>query len=162
MLQATVDFINHSIPMVKETSRLSSNSHNHNNNHNNNNNNNIENDLNKNVYVQTTNAYNCNANAQNNDNDISTLNMNGIETSIVQPSHDDIEAMKMENQLNSLETDGNVVDKVESSIKPDHYYDNGHIPVFKPTMEEFKDFYAYVKSINNYGMQTGIGILSNQ
>lgn len=39
-------------------------------------------------------------------------------------------------------------------LKPDHY-DNG-IPVFKPTMEQFKDFYRFNKSINKYGFDAGI------
>lgn len=35
------------------------------------------------------------------------------------------------------------------------YYDGG-VPVFKPTMAEFRDFYKYNKAINKYGMQSGI------
>lgn len=35
------------------------------------------------------------------------------------------------------------------------YYDGG-VPVFTPTYDEFKDFYAYNKAINPYGMQSGI------
>ncbi|AQZ12885.1 GIS1 (YDR096W) and RPH1 (YER169W) [Zygosaccharomyces parabailii] len=30
------------------------------------------------------------------------------------------------------------------------------IPVFRPSFDQFKDFYQYVKSINKYGMQSGI------
>ncbi|EMR09236.1 hypothetical protein PNEG_02571 [Pneumocystis murina B123] len=41
-------------------------------------------------------------------------------------------------------------------IFPDHYYDNGKIPVFKPTMEQFHCFNRFVKSIDSYGMKTGI------
>ncbi|QSL65942.1 hypothetical protein MERGE_003079 [Pneumocystis wakefieldiae] len=41
-------------------------------------------------------------------------------------------------------------------ILPDHYYDNGKIPVFKPTMEQFHCFRRFVKSIDSYGMETGI------
>lgn len=35
------------------------------------------------------------------------------------------------------------------------YYEGG-VPVFKPTMEQFRDFYKYNKAINQYGMQLGI------
>lgn len=39
-------------------------------------------------------------------------------------------------------------------VEPALYSDG--IPVFKPTMEEFKDFYKYNKAINKYGMESGI------
>lgn len=35
------------------------------------------------------------------------------------------------------------------------YYSNG-VPVFEPTMAQFKDFYQFNKAINKYGMQSGI------
>ncbi|KAJ5771399.1 uncharacterized protein N7511_003450 [Penicillium nucicola] len=41
-------------------------------------------------------------------------------------------------------------------IEPDHYYGGGKIPVFKPTMDQFQDFQAFIKKINKYGMQAGI------
>ncbi|ODV62417.1 JmjC-domain-containing protein [Ascoidea rubescens DSM 1968] len=37
---------------------------------------------------------------------------------------------------------------------PDHYSDG--IPIFKPTFDQFKDFYGYIKSIDRFGMQSGI------
>ncbi|SMN21673.1 similar to Saccharomyces cerevisiae YER169W RPH1 JmjC domain-containing histone demethylase [Maudiozyma saulgeensis] len=40
-------------------------------------------------------------------------------------------------------------------VTPDHFSDGG-IPIFKPTFEQFKDFYQFIKSINSYGMQSGI------
>lgn len=40
------------------------------------------------------------------------------------------------------------------SVEPDHYADG--VPVFKPTMDQFKDFYKYNKAINKYGMELGI------
>ena len=44
----------------------------------------------------------------------------------------------------------------DDSITPDHYYDNGTIPVFKPTMEQFRSFPEFIKKIDHYGMKTGI------
>lgn len=44
-------------------------------------------------------------------------------------------------------------------IKPDHFYDaeEGHgVPVFKPSLDEFRDFNLFMRSINSYGMQAGI------
>ncbi|KAF9962261.1 hypothetical protein BGZ72_008396 [Mortierella alpina] len=43
-------------------------------------------------------------------------------------------------------------------IKPDHYYDNveGGIPVFRPTMDQFKDFPTFVESIVSYGREAGL------
>ncbi|KAF2156135.1 JmjC-domain-containing protein [Myriangium duriaei CBS 260.36] len=44
----------------------------------------------------------------------------------------------------------------EEEIVPDHYYDGGKIPVFKPTMEQFRSFKDYVERIDKYGMKAGI------
>ena len=41
-------------------------------------------------------------------------------------------------------------------IKPDHYWDGGKIPVFKPTMEQFRSFKKFVDKIDKYGMKSGI------
>ncbi|KAF9913271.1 hypothetical protein EC991_000033 [Linnemannia zychae] len=43
-------------------------------------------------------------------------------------------------------------------IKPDHYYDNveGGIPVFRPTMDQFKDFSTFCESIVSYGREAGL------
>ncbi|KAI9304881.1 JmjC domain, hydroxylase-domain-containing protein [Cunninghamella echinulata] len=45
------------------------------------------------------------------------------------------------------------------AIHPSEYYDQdsgGRIPVFRPTIEEFKDFYAFIESIDSYGKEAGI------
>ncbi|KAI1615270.1 jumonji domain-containing protein 2 [Exophiala viscosa] len=44
-----------------------------------------------------------------------------------------------------------------SEVKPDRY-ENG-VPIFQPTMEQFRDFQRYVKGVNPYGMQSGIVLI---
>ncbi|OJD18284.1 hypothetical protein AJ78_01660 [Emergomyces pasteurianus Ep9510] len=41
-------------------------------------------------------------------------------------------------------------------IHPDHYYGGGKIPVFKPTMDQFRDFAAFVQKVDSYGMKSGV------
>ncbi|KAF2672295.1 hypothetical protein BT63DRAFT_452799 [Microthyrium microscopicum] len=41
-------------------------------------------------------------------------------------------------------------------IEPDHYYDGGKIPIFKPTMRQFRDFEKFIDKVNKYGMKSGI------
>ncbi len=41
-------------------------------------------------------------------------------------------------------------------IEPDHYWDGGKIPVFKPTMDQFRSFKKFVEKIDKYGMKSGI------
>ncbi|CAL5871088.1 uncharacterized protein PFLUO_LOCUS5334 [Penicillium psychrofluorescens] len=48
------------------------------------------------------------------------------------------------------------LEEEEEDIEPDHYYGGGKIPVFKPTMDQFRDFQSFVKRIDKYGMQAGI------
>ncbi|KAK9236367.1 JmjC domain, hydroxylase-domain-containing protein [Lipomyces kononenkoae] len=40
-------------------------------------------------------------------------------------------------------------------IEPDHYY-GGTVPVFRPTMQQFRSFPKFIKKIDNYGMRVGI------
>ncbi|ORZ24061.1 JmjC domain, hydroxylase-domain-containing protein [Absidia repens] len=45
------------------------------------------------------------------------------------------------------------------TIQPSEYYDqdyDGRIPVFRPTMAEFEDFYAFMEAIDSYGKEAGI------
>ncbi|WEW55859.1 hypothetical protein PRK78_001292 [Emydomyces testavorans] len=44
----------------------------------------------------------------------------------------------------------------EEEIQPDHYYGGGKIPVFKPTMNQFRDFQAFIRKIDKYGMKSGV------
>ncbi|OAA52874.1 jumonji family transcription factor [Cordyceps fumosorosea ARSEF 2679] len=39
-------------------------------------------------------------------------------------------------------------------VVPDHW--SGTVPVFKPTMEQFKDFKKFMKKVDSYGMTSGI------
>ncbi|KAF2478732.1 hypothetical protein BDY17DRAFT_349761 [Neohortaea acidophila] len=41
-------------------------------------------------------------------------------------------------------------------IEPDHYWDDGKIPVFKPTMDQFRSFKKFIEKIDKYGMKSGI------
>ncbi|ORY73882.1 JmjC domain, hydroxylase-domain-containing protein [Protomyces lactucae-debilis] len=43
-----------------------------------------------------------------------------------------------------------------ADIKPDHYWADGAIPVFKPTMQQFKSFPDFIKKVDRYGMKAGI------
>ncbi|KAK9319093.1 JmjC domain, hydroxylase-domain-containing protein [Lipomyces orientalis] len=40
-------------------------------------------------------------------------------------------------------------------IEPSHYY-GGTVPVFRPTMDQFRSFPKFIKRIDNYGMKVGI------
>lgn len=40
-------------------------------------------------------------------------------------------------------------------VTPDSFSDGG-IPIFRPSIEQFSDFYRFVKACNPYGMQSGI------
>ncbi|KKZ65120.1 hypothetical protein EMCG_09026 [[Emmonsia] crescens] len=44
----------------------------------------------------------------------------------------------------------------DDEIHPDHYYGGGKIPVFKPTMDQFRDFAAFVQKVDSYGMKSGV------
>ncbi|KAJ5937858.1 hypothetical protein N7454_004200 [Penicillium verhagenii] len=46
--------------------------------------------------------------------------------------------------------------EAEEEVTPDHYYGGGKVPVFKPTMDQFRDFQSYVNKIDKYGMKAGI------
>lgn len=63
-------------------------------------------------------------------------------------------------ELSDLDLDPNAaapsVEAIEEDIEPDHYYEGGRIPVFKPTMDQFRDFQAFIQKIDKYGMKSGI------
>lgn len=62
--------------------------------------------------------------------------------------------IKVENEDSEL-SDLDISDD-EEEIEPDHYWDGGKIPVFKPTMEQFRSFKKYITKIDKYGMKSGI------
>ena len=47
---------------------------------------------------------------------------------------------------------------IEDDAQPDHYWDGGHIPVFRPTWEEFRDFQRYMRRVDAHGARAGIGM----
>ncbi|USW53119.1 Putative Zinc finger, PHD-type, JmjC domain, JmjN domain, Zinc finger, RING/FYVE/PHD-type [Septoria linicola] len=60
-----------------------------------------------------------------------------------------------DSELSDLDLD----DEEEEEVFPDHYWDEengGKIPVFKPTMDQFRDFQKYIDKIDKYGMKSGI------
>ncbi|KKK24596.1 jumonji family transcription factor [Aspergillus rambellii] len=67
-------------------------------------------------------------------------------------------------ELSDLELDANAaaaqeapsIEGEEEEIEPDHYYGGGKVPVFKPTMDQFRDFQAFINRIDKYGMRSGI------
>ncbi|RAH78016.1 hypothetical protein BO86DRAFT_321728 [Aspergillus japonicus CBS 114.51] len=68
-------------------------------------------------------------------------------------------------ELSDLELDHNVpgaqedipsVETDDEVIEPDHYYGGGKVPVFKPTMDQFRDFQSFINKVEEYGMRSGI------
>ncbi|ORY17991.1 hypothetical protein BCR34DRAFT_378608 [Clohesyomyces aquaticus] len=60
------------------------------------------------------------------------------------------ERERLSSELSELDSDD------DEEIEPDHYFDGGKIPVFKPTMDQFRSFKKYVDKIDKYGMKSGI------
>ncbi|KAF7901095.1 hypothetical protein EAF00_003316 [Botryotinia globosa] len=44
----------------------------------------------------------------------------------------------------------------DEPIEPEHWEDDGRVPVFMPTMAQFKDFNLFMDKVNKYGMKSGI------
>lgn len=60
-----------------------------------------------------------------------------------------------DSELSDLDLDDDDLEDIE----PDHYWDGengGKIPVFKPTMDQFRSFKKFVDKIDKYGMKSGI------
>ncbi|EMC96328.1 hypothetical protein BAUCODRAFT_33663 [Baudoinia panamericana UAMH 10762] len=65
--------------------------------------------------------------------------------------HEEHKKTHEESDLSDLDLDDD-----EEDIEPDHYWDGGKIPVFKPTLEQFKSFPKFIEKIDKYGMKSGI------
>ncbi|KAI4132397.1 MAG: hypothetical protein LQ338_000745 [Usnochroma carphineum] len=63
----------------------------------------------------------------------------------------DLEAEPVEKTEDKMEDDDD-----DGEIEPDHYYEGGKIPVFKPTMGQFRSFKTFISKIDKYGMKSGI------
>ncbi|KAF7572148.1 JmjC domain-containing histone demethylation protein 3D [Pyrenophora tritici-repentis] len=57
---------------------------------------------------------------------------------------------RMSSELSDIDSDDG------EDIEPDHYFEGGKIPVFKPTMEQFHNFKRFIDKIDKYGMKSGI------
>lgn len=66
-------------------------------------------------------------------------------------NHDETKKEQEDSELSDLE-----LDDEEEEIEPDHYWDGGKIPVFKPTMAQFRDFSKFIAKVDKYGMKSGI------
>ena len=67
-------------------------------------------------------------------------------------NHDEPKKEHEDSELSDLDLD----DEDEEDIEPDHYWEGGKIPVFKPTMDQFRSFKKFVDKIDKYGMKSGI------
>ncbi|KAF2640911.1 hypothetical protein P280DRAFT_543846 [Massarina eburnea CBS 473.64] len=57
---------------------------------------------------------------------------------------------RLSSELSDLDSDDG------EDIEPDHYWDGGKVPVFCPTMDQFRNFKRFVEKIDKYGMKSGI------
>ncbi|KAI9807544.1 MAG: hypothetical protein M1825_005484 [Sarcosagium campestre] len=70
-------------------------------------------------------------------------------------------AQERQTEENPVRRDGElpgaeIDDEDIGDIEPDHYYEGGRIPVFKPNMKQFRSFKKFVSKIDKYGMKSGI------
>ncbi|KAI7218980.1 JmjC-domain-containing protein [Hortaea werneckii] len=66
-------------------------------------------------------------------------------------NHEETMKDQEESELSDLD-----LEDEEDEIKPDHYWEGGKIPVFKPTMHQFRDFSKFIAKVDQYGMKSGI------
>ncbi|KAF2129114.1 hypothetical protein P153DRAFT_376395 [Dothidotthia symphoricarpi CBS 119687] len=57
---------------------------------------------------------------------------------------------RMSSELSDIDSDDG------EDIEPDHYFEGGKIPVFKPTMDQFRNFKRFIDKIDKHGMKSGI------
>ncbi|KAI4206989.1 MAG: hypothetical protein LQ346_000821 [Caloplaca aetnensis] len=59
-------------------------------------------------------------------------------------------------EAETIEKPDDNIDGDIGEIAPDHYYEGGKVPVFKPTMGQFRSFKTFISKIDKYGMKSGI------
>ncbi|KAI9697721.1 MAG: hypothetical protein M1820_007708 [Bogoriella megaspora] len=69
------------------------------------------------------------------------------------PASEDMEKVASSSDLSDIDMDDE--DDI-GEVEPDHYWEGGRVPVFKPTMKQFKSFKKFVDKIDKYGMRSGI------
>ncbi|KAI8943734.1 hypothetical protein NX059_001714 [Plenodomus lindquistii] len=57
---------------------------------------------------------------------------------------------RMSSELTDIDSDDG------EDIEPDHYFEGGKVPVFKPTMDQFRNFKRFIDKIDKHGMKSGI------
>ncbi|KAL6702720.1 hypothetical protein ACN47E_001002 [Coniothyrium glycines] len=57
---------------------------------------------------------------------------------------------RLSSELSDIDSDDG------EDIEPDHYYEGGKIPVFMPTMDQFRNFKRFIDKIDKHGMKSGI------
>lgn len=69
------------------------------------------------------------------------------------PTSEDLDKReeRMSSELSELESEDD-----DEEIEPDHYFEGGKIPVFKPTMDQFRNFKRFIDKIDKHGMKSGI------
>ncbi|KAF2744315.1 hypothetical protein M011DRAFT_460883 [Sporormia fimetaria CBS 119925] len=78
---------------------------------------------------------------------------NDAAPALTPPTSEDLEkrAERMSSELSELDSSDD-----EEEIEPDHYFEGGKVPVFKPTMDQFRDFKKFINKIDKHGMKSGI------
>jgi hypothetical protein len=54
------------------------------------------------------------------------------------------------------ESSPNIVQTQRKRPTPAYYHEDSGVPVFKPDMDTFKDFYQFILSIEDYGLRAGL------
>lgn len=57
---------------------------------------------------------------------------------------------RLSSELSDIDSDDG------EDIEPDHYFEGGKIPVFKPTMDQFRNFKRFIDKVDKHGMKSGI------
>ncbi|KAF1990583.1 hypothetical protein K402DRAFT_417370 [Aulographum hederae CBS 113979] len=82
-----------------------------------------------------------------------TASAPAAKAALTPPTSEDMDKRDSTSDLSELDLDDE--DDI-GEVEPDHYYEGGRIPVFKPTMDQFRSFKKFVDKIDKYGMKSGI------